>query len=196
MRYGFTLALWCLVGIPTIPSTSPSTREIAVSKIPLTPEQNQIYAGFLDSFLSSAKEVRNLSDKTFPLAIRSADERGPCLGGVQRDESSGAGQTVHLLAEEIARGRSLKMVDENKIKLKDPEEGMKNGESVESAVREGFDSGVLSLSEIVFDKTHRYAIFQFRYVCGPLCGRGGTIVFEKVGEQWKDSKRRCSLWVS
>ena len=184
------VALW-MIGIP---GASARTDKSILSKTPLTVEETEIYGSFLDSYLGANKEVTNLSDRTFPLDLSGPGDHNSCLKGIELNNLVEAGHTVHLLGAEIARGRAVKLVAWNKHK--DPDQSIKNGESVENAVKEGFKSGVFSLSEMIFDKTHRFAVFQFSFFCGSLCGQGGTIVFEKVGDKWRQSKRSCASWIS
>lgn len=67
---------------------------------------------------------------------------------------------------------------------------------VEDAVRAAFDSGLLTLSEIVFDKRHKFAVMDFSFHCGMLRGHGGMVVLQQVGGRWRPTRRRCGAWVS
>ena len=58
-----------------------------------------------------------------------------------------------------------------------------------------FASGMLSLSEIVFDRTHHHAVVSYAFVCGGLCGNGSTLILEKDGDSWK-VKKTCGGWIS
>jgi hypothetical protein len=178
------------------------TDKPGLSKNPLTPEQNEIYGVFLDSYLStnrypgSEKNLTNLSNRTFPLEISELDNRDACLKDIELTDLADARQTVHLISVDISKDRPVKLVDRNKHKVDDPGKDINKGDSVEHAVTQGFKSGVLSMSEITFDKAHRFAVFKYGFYCGSRCGRGGTVVFEKEGDKWKPSKRSCSLWIS
>jgi hypothetical protein len=87
--------------------------------------------------------------------------------------------------------RHAKIVHKN-----DPDRTMRNGKSVESAVESAFSTGLFSLSEIAFDNGHRHAAVSYRFWCGSLCGQGATLVFEKVGDEWKKTDRNCGGWIS
>jgi hypothetical protein len=167
-----------------------------LSKEPLTAEQLQVYATFLDGHLQDAKSQLNLADKTYPLRFREMDENGDCLNHLPLENLTEAGHTIHSFDPEIAKGRKLVLVDTEKHKVKDPGDSIKNGESVADAVSEGFASGYLSLSEIVFDKDHKHAAFKHGFHCGMLCGHGGTVLFEKTAHGWKEIKHSCSIWIS
>jgi hypothetical protein len=78
----------------------------------------------------------------------------------------------------------------------DPGNSIRNGKSVETAVAEAFATGLFSLSEIDFDREHRHAIVSYTFECGMLCGSGRTLVFEKVGKEWRRTDLECGGWVS
>lgn len=78
----------------------------------------------------------------------------------------------------------------------DPERGIAKGKSVNDAVEAGFENGLFSLSEVAFDKDHHYAVVSYKFWCGLLCGSGATLVFEKVGDEWKRTERQCGGWIS
>jgi hypothetical protein len=86
-------------------------------------------------------------------------------------------------------------VQAEKIKESDPGRAIRQGKSVEDAVRGGFASGLLEISEVVFDKTGRYAMMSYSFRCGSLCGSGGTILFEKKNGVWTKAQD-CGGWVS
>jgi hypothetical protein len=137
-----------------------------------------------------------VANTTSPLDIPDRDA-GDCLKGVQLEQSSAGHKVVHQFASEFVQGKSIRLVNPEREKvIKDPEEGMREGKSVKQAVAEGFASGLFRLSEIAFDKGRQYRVFQYSFVCGALCGQGGTVVFEKHGNRWERSKRSCSAWIS
>jgi|SRR5882672_2615583 len=179
-----------------ISATSAEKNKPTLSKTPLTTEEVEVYGTFLDSFVGKGKEPVNFSDMTFPLTLLDSDNRGPCLEGIKLDNSEDASHSIHAFEASISSGRAIKLVDERKHKIKDPGKAIKHGESVDSAVRAGFQAGILRVSEIVFDEPHRFAVFKFSFYCGFTCGRGGTMVFEKVDSKWKQSNRACPLWIA
>ena len=71
----------------------------------------------------------------------------------------------------------------------------RQGKSVDAAVGAAFASGLLTLSEIAFDRDRGYAVFTYGFVCGGLCGHGETVVFEKQNGQWR-RLRACSMWMA
>ena len=108
---------------------------------------------------------------------------------------------VHRLTTELNDFARIHVVNADaqlaKLREHDPGSLIRQGKKVEDAVSEGFASGLLTLSEVVFDKTGRYAVMSFGFRCGQLCGHGGTLIFkrEKSGN-WKQTKRPCSIWMS
>jgi len=154
-----------------------------LSKIALTAEENEVYGAFLDFRLSLNKEVINLSDRTFPIDLSGPDQQS-CLKGLELINLAEARKRFHLLSAEVSNGRAVRRVD---------------------ATQDEAKGGLLSLSEIAFDKRHQFAVLQFMFSCSPLCGQGGTgrtvvhagtIVFEKVGDEWKQTERGCPSWFS
>jgi hypothetical protein len=86
--------------------------------------------------------------------------------------------------------RQRKEVAEN-----DPGKTIGEGRSIEDAVRNGFAHGLVTVSEIRFDKEHKHAIIFYGFYCGSLCGNGGTVILEKVDGAWQ-RKSQCSNWIS
>jgi len=81
------------------------------------------------------------------------------------------------------------------VKSNDPGDKLLSGTLIEDLVTSAFATGLLQLSEIAFDKSRRYAVLQFSFRCGGLCGHGGTLVFEKTNGRWQ-SKQTCSRWIA
>jgi hypothetical protein len=104
--------------------------------------------------------------------------------------------TVHKLPAELSKAGKINLVDPKKHKLKDPGAAIHNGTSVDQAVTAGFASGLFTFSEIVFDSDHKLAAFRYSFVCGILCGNGGTVIYELKDGKWSPTKRRCSSWIS
>jgi len=81
-------------------------------------------------------------------------------------------------------------------KPQDPQSLMAHGQSVGSAVDSGFSHGLMTLSAVVFDTTHHTAALKYSFVCGGLCGNGGTVIFIKTSHGWARSKKECGTWIS
>jgi len=83
-----------------------------------------------------------------------------------------------------------KVIDEH-----DPGKVIGNGKAVDDAVEEGFSNGLLTVSEIRFDKTHTHALVQFSFRCGMLCGNATPMLMEKRNCVWR-LKAMCGGYVS
>jgi hypothetical protein len=59
----------------------------------------------------------------------------------------------------------------------------------------GFAHGLVTVSEIRFDKKHRHAIVSFSFYCGSLSGNGGAVLLEKIDGAWQ-RKSQCGGWIS
>jgi hypothetical protein len=116
-----------------------------------------------------------------------------CLKGFPRNAPP---KIIHRLTEDFAKGNNLHIVDPKLRKIQDPEEEMRNGLSVESAVESGLSSGLLTISEVIFDTNHKRAAFRYSFYCGGLCGHVETVVYEKHHRGWKPSKLSCGFGIS
>jgi hypothetical protein len=104
--------------------------------------------------------------------------------------------TVHVFSEGAFPKDSVRLVDPDKHKLRDPGTSIREGQSVDDAVDAGFAAGLFTFSEIVFDNSHTHAALSYSFNCGSLCGHGGTVVFTKEGNRWKRAKHDCAYWMS
>jgi hypothetical protein len=75
---------------------------------------------------------------------------------------------VHKLYPQMTLLENVGFVDPKKqlaaIKENDPSHTIRQGKPVDEAVENAFGSGLLTLSEIAFDKTHQYAVMSFSFV--------------------------------
>jgi hypothetical protein len=171
-----------------------------VSDQPLTAEQLAIYRTVLHGWMENEVSAINLSIQTVPLTADGLFGYEGCDKGLELEPA--APGVVHRF-----RAADLTQLGSGKISLVDPERGNKEvadndpgktireGRSIEDAVRNGFAHGLVTLSEIRFDKEHKKAIVSFSFFCGSLCGNGGTVVLEKTDGGWKRGSR-CHDWVS
>ncbi len=123
--------------------------------------------------------------------MSSVGKDSPCLQGIQLDGAAESSKSVHLLNQELLRGQPIHLVSEQEesslLKQRDakPETADTNGAK---------DQGILALSEIAFDKSHRFAVLKYVFLCGSHCNSGAILVLEKVGSQWTGTTRRpCSF---
>ena len=107
--------------------------------------------------------------------------------------------TSHSLSAEDFRDLPVALVDpkkqNKKVKERDPSKTIREGKSVEDALREAFQSALFTLSDVVFDKEREHAAVQYSFHCGGLCGNGATLIFHKTANGWEqDNKLLCSFW--
>jgi len=103
---------------------------------------------------------------------------------------------VHSLSEALTQNPSARLVDPDMYTRSDVGDFMKGPNSLDAAVDSAIDAGVMSLSEVIFDKTHRYAALRYSFTCGRLCGTGSTALYYLSGGKWHRSKRYCPSWQS
>jgi hypothetical protein len=103
--------------------------------------------------------------------------------------------------EDLAQlgSKKIELVDVEKqaqdVKENDPRRSIEDGKSIAAAVSNGFAHGLVTLSEIRFDEKHEHAIVWYGFVCGGLCGNGGTVILAKKDGVWQRG-RNCSNWIS
>jgi hypothetical protein len=133
-----------------------------------------------------------------PLEISEDDIRG-CLTGLEPEPSSDM-SAIHRLSREMFGSEDIEMVDSDRqqrlISETDPSRTIRKGMAVDSAVENAFSAGLLELSEVVFAVGRGFAVMEFGFSCGSLCGHGGTLVFERSGQEWKRSDRSCHSYVN
>jgi hypothetical protein len=171
-----------------------------VSDQPLTAEQLAVYRTVLHGWMENEVSTINLSIQTIPFPTSGAFDAGDC-GKELELEPVVPGVVHRFRPADLAQLGSDKigLVDaerqRNEVAENDPGKTIGEGRSIEDAVRNGFAHGLVTLSEIRFDKAHNHAIVSYSFFCGSLCGNGGTVILEKVDGAWQ-RKSRCSEWIS
>lgn len=167
---------------------------------PLTAEQLAVYRVVLHGWMDNEVSAINLSIRTVPFPTSGAFNASDC--GKDLELEPVVPGVVHRF-----RPADLPQLGSDKIGLVDPERQRKvvaendpgktigEGRSIEDAVRNGFAHGLVTVSEIRFDKEHKHAIVSYSFFCGSLCGNGGTVILENVDGAWK-RKSRCGEWIS
>jgi hypothetical protein len=164
-----------------------------ISSSSFTQEQTAVYqAFFADYRRGRSQEWMNVAEVTDILQPDDGDYSG-CMKGFPKAPSD---KVIHRLPEDFGQQNHLRIVDPRTHKVQGPEDGMRKGQSVESAVKSGFDTGLLTLSEIIFDANHKRAAFHYSFYCGGLCGHSETVVYEKRRGVWKPSKNSCGYGIS
>lgn len=191
-----------LMGAPKSRQQDKPTRATAS----LTGDEIAIYRLVLHEYTADDKNAAaalNLSNTTFPLDpsdSMSGIADGGCLKDIRLDNIDAASHSFHDLSAEVLADKRVRLVDPKAqtkvVRANDPEKTMREGKSVDAAVKDAFGTALFSVSEIAFDKEHRYAVVSYRFWCGSLCGNGATWVFQKVGGEWKKTDRNCGGWIS
>lgn len=165
---------------------------------PFSADEVAIYRGVLEQWNSNSHGLLNVSDRTFPLD-RDISECS-CLKGIEPQSVVSAAHSFRILTGDVLAGKNVRLVDADKqaviVHNNDPNNSIRDGKSVETAVNVAFSSGLFSVSEIAFDKDKRHALVSYSFVCGELCGSGGVWLFEKVDGVWTRSEHVCGGWIS
>lgn len=179
-----------------------SVSKTIVSTDSLSADEVAVYRVVLHRWNSDARTSLNVSDRTFPLdavSPRSSISNCECARSLEVQSLVGASHSIHALTPAVFPERNIRLVDADTqfttIQHNDPHNGMARGKSVENAVDDAFVSGLFSMSEIAFDRDHRQALVSYSFVCGSLCGSGGTWLLEKVDGVWRRNDV-CGGWVS
>lgn len=165
----------------------------------LSADEVAVYRTVLRQWYLDARTL-NVANRTFPLDAVSRDSTCECLRGLDVKNLAHASHSFHYLTPDDISERNIRFVDANKqltaAQTDDPRNGMAGGKSVEKAVDDAVGSGLISISEIAFDRDHRVALVSYEFVCGSLCGSGGTWLLEKANGVWKRADHSCGGWVS
>ena len=158
-------------------------------------DATDIYGKFLDTWTGKEKDPINVSISAKAPSPEELKEIADCAP---------KGTAVHWMPAEpisdltssIGKLSYVRLVDPDKWSPQDPSDLMARGQSVDSAVKSGFDHGLLTFSAIVFDEAQGTAAFTYSFVCGGLCGNGGTVIFHKGPSGWVQSNKQCGNWMS
>lgn len=183
-------------------ATSKSQKPVK-STTPLSADEVAIYRAVLRTYSENKDVSLNVGATTYPLDPNDSTtgfDRPECLSGIQLENLSSASNSYHELPAEVLTSKSMRLVDPKRqakiVHSNDPSNTIRKGEPVESAVEAAFSTGLFSMSEIAFDKSHHFAAVGYSFWCGSLCGHGRTLVFEKVNGDWQNANRGCADWIS
>ena len=157
----------------------------------LTAKQISVYKTFLKDYLSGSNSSINLASTTSPFEPDKDDLQG-CLIGFPHASGS---REIHKLPDSFVNDR-VHFVNPATYKVAQMGDFMRQGEDLDTAVQSAFDHGLMSLSEVVFDRGHKLAALSFSFQCGRLCGHGGVVIYEFRNGHWQRSKRHCDSWMS
>jgi len=146
-----------------------SSERPVVDKSPTDAEQNEIYRSFLSWYFQEHGMPSGVVDTTDPFELPRFEFSCPKV--MQLENITEPGRVVHKLSSEIVDGLNIRIVNPQKY------------------------NADLRLSEIVFDRSHRHAVFQYSTGCIPRCLTGATVMYEKKGRSWQMSGE-CASWIS
>jgi hypothetical protein len=178
-----------------------------LSKEPMTSEQIEIYRAALKNYTHGEDASLNLANVTRPFPVEGPFASGKdCLRDIELPKSS-ENQVIHHLYPSVPLTSKMVLVDPGKqgkkVRENDPGEAIKDSHKpltdadIAKAVATGFNNGLFTLSEILFNKNHTRAAVQYWFVCGGLCGHGGTVILKMRDGKWVvDGSQYCGSWIS
>ena len=199
--------LWLTMTFLSVSFSAVSQEETPKPKVSdesLTTEQIAVYRAVLRDYLRGSDGALNLANMTEPLD----QSNKSCFGGMRTGITNAPAPVIHRIGPSLVDNTNIVLVDsdlqQSTIKENDPQNLIKRAiddgekftnEQLDQSVKQAFQTGLFTLSEIIFDRKGRRAVVGYSFVCGMLCGHGNTLVLKKTGHDWKVSKR-CGGWIS
>jgi len=183
----------CILALCLASALAQSAPKPTLSPDPLPDEQITIYRLLLADYNNGSKAILNVSRTTRAFEPEEGDLAG-CMKGFSKESSRAT--VVHAFPANAFPTDTVRLVDPEKHKIRDPGTAIRQGESVDDAVNAGFANGLFTFSEIVFDTSHTHAALNYSFLCGSICGHGSTVIFTKDHGTWKKSKANCGSWIS
>jgi hypothetical protein len=179
-----------------------------VSNNPLTAEQIAVYRAVLEDYTNGSGGALNVADRTELLDRSGFGVDEDCFKSIQAQPTKDSVLIIHKLDRSLALDKRFSLVgpghQQDKIKENDPQKLIKSAidnhqkvadKQVNESVKRAFETGLFTLSEILFDKQQRHALVAYSFVCGGLCGNGNLLALTRFGKKWKVTKK-CGGWVS
>ena len=163
----------------------------SITTAPLGTAQLAMYRDFLATWNAGAKTALNVASTTEPFAPLDDDLKG-CLRQFPKVHHA----MVYTIPASAFDGLDVLLVDPRTHQKRDPGDAIRNGQPVDDAVDAGIAAGIFTFSETIFNSYHTRAAFTYSFVCGGLCGNGGTIIFQRKNGKWIREKNRCGSWES
>ena len=202
------MVLVVVLSLPLTAYVQDDAPKLKVSGESLTAEQTAVYRAVLQDIQKDSKDTLNLANTTEPIGQSAALFNGACPKTSQPQVAKDSISVVHRLDPALVLNLKIVLVEpgpqEEKIKNGDPAILMKKviddrqdvpQKQIDDATERAVKNGLLTLSEVIFNKKHNRALVSYNFVCGELCGYGNVLVLTKVGEKWKIYKT-CEGWVS
>ena len=157
----------------------------------LTRDQVAVYQAFLAGYQARSKHPLNVANVTDPFQPDKDDFQG-CMKTFPRNSCA---TEVHQFTDQFSPD-IVHLVDPAKYKVASVGDFMQKNDDLDSAVTSAVAAGMMTLSEVLFDRPHHLAAISIDFQCGRLCGHGGTVLFELRKGHWNRSKRFCGGWQS
>ncbi|MGA8072383.1 MAG: hypothetical protein WB995_02835, partial [Candidatus Acidiferrales bacterium] len=153
------VSLVCCLWLVLLASFRSSADRAQSDKGRLTPEQLQVYGDFIESMRKARFSL--LSTRTFPLDLSTLPKNSACLHDIDLQNPEEARNGDHLLGPEVLRNKPIRLVGQSEesaiLKQRDADGTNLRKDSAGMMA----DLGILALSEIVFDKTHHFAVMKY-----------------------------------
>jgi hypothetical protein len=174
----------------------------------MTEDRFAVYRAVLADWVKDDRGPVFLADRTEPLDVSGYGVRD-CWRGLELEEVLPA-YHYHFRPEDLSQlgAKGIVLVDSERYERNFSEfvertktMGMRDApkpasrDQMDELIGTAIDHGLLSVSEIHFDKSHTHAIVSYDFYCLGLCGGGQTIALEKANGVWK-RKAYCTGWAS
>ena len=167
-----------------------------LKEVPLTRDEFEVYKAFIDdSRARGDREDLLVVESTGPLTPDEGDY-ATCMKGFPQPAPK---QHPRIFERLIEKKWNVRLVNAP-IKLPPafsggvemhPGETPKSPPDEESNSRQTRAQCSIQFSEIIFDRHHRRAAFWAGMSCTSWGGRGGTLVFRRVGQGWSQTDTSC-----
>jgi hypothetical protein len=160
-----------------------------------TPDQSAVYLDFIQSL--GKMNFKYVANRTFVLDMSGVEKDAACLKGLTARAPDKSTEDIHILGPQLLQNASIHFVgkDDELAILK--QRDIAKAQDVTEVHGMIKDPGILALSEIEFDSSHRFAVLKYVFLCGSKCNSGAIVVLEKVGAHWTGTTRRpCSFEVN
>ncbi|AXK71238.1 hypothetical protein DWG18_02335 [Lysobacter sp. TY2-98] len=154
-------------------------------------ETAKVYEAFLASWDGKSKAPLNVAASAKPLSPQDLKDISSCGGGEWE-----VAETSAPLAVQLRALRQVRLIKPGELRAMDPGKLIARGVPVDEAVEKGFSHALLTLSTVTFERSGQRAALNYSFVCGRLCGNGGTVMLERTPHGWARSKTECGMWMS
>ncbi|MBS0456068.1 MAG: hypothetical protein JSS44_01885 [Proteobacteria bacterium] len=176
---------------------APANRVADSTKEAPADHDTEIYENFLNQWTGKDHRPINVDRAADALSQEGLADAAQCAKQADgKVVQWAAARPIEDLGRVIVHLPYVHFVDRSTWKADDPRARIAAGETVDSAVEAGFAHGLLTLSAISYDATGQMATFTYAFVCGGLCGNGGSVVYRKTEKGWVQGAHPCGGWIS